>query len=156
MMLRALDPQTDIDLFREAYGWRSARPSPLRPDRMSFEDFSADNPRQVVVGLFHGKLQAVYLIQETAPAIYDTHFTSNRTAPKENVLAGARLLLTWLLENGAEEVVAYVSERNKPLGRFVEAVGFTPVGVSEYPCAGHSDTVDSPVMVKFIRYAAKR
>ena len=141
--LRSLDHQTDLDLFRESYSWRPAYRSRLQPDRAPFETFIADDPKQIVVGLFNGDLQAVYVTYEFEPGKFETHYTSHRKAPRENVLWGAQQILNIMLSNGAEEVLAYVSPQNKPLCRFVQDIGF-------------SDPVEyvDPTGRKFLRYSA--
>ena len=141
--LRILDPETDLDLFKEAYNWLPKYRKRLQPDRASFETFSAPDPKQMVVGLFNGSLQAVYVTYEFEPARFDTHYTSKRSAPKESVIWGAREILGILLEGGAEEVVAFVSPANEPLCRFVEAIGFQDP--KEYEVEGRT----------FLRYTAK-
>lgn len=125
LVLRALNPQTEGDLFRESYNWRN-RP---RKNRLSFEDFAADDPNQIVLGLFDGELQAVYFFHQIGPNQFQSHFTSKRTADKAVVLAGARQLVDWFRENNLE-MVAYIAERNRPLQRFVEAAGLQKRKVS--------------------------
>lgn len=121
-LLRALSPQTDIDLFRQAYSWRRKPKSKVRLGRMTFEDFAADDPRQIVLGLFNGELQAAYLLRETQPAVYECHFTSKRDAPKDAVLAGARWISDYFTDNGLT-LTAQVLRKNKALCRFSEAIG---------------------------------
>ncbi len=156
--LRALDPQSDIELFHEAYNWRSHKPK-LYPDKMSFEDFASTDPNQIVMGLFNGSLCAVYVINQTTNGTretYDTHFTSRRGVPKRHVLVGAQWLLRWLLESGAFEVTAFVSERNTPLCRFVEAIGYERVGLIHFPCRDGPDSDTLPAQTKeFVKYAAR-
>ena len=122
--LRPLDPEEDIELFRVAYNWRSTPKRHTQPTRMPFETFSANNPTQLVIGLFNGELQAVYAIVEWEPRRFEVHFTSAKSAPKEPVRLGAQQVLNFMLENGAKEVVAFVVSRNRPLRRFVESIGF--------------------------------
>jgi hypothetical protein len=157
LALRALDPKIDIDLFREAYHWRKQKTSKLRPDRMSFEDFAADDPSQIVMGLFKGPLCAIYLFREGTRGTFDAHFTSRRDVPREYVVAGGRWMVRWFMENGAQEISAFVIQQNGPLCRFVEDVGFIADGVSVFPCnpAGHSDTL--PLQTKeLVHYAIRR
>jgi RimJ/RimL family protein N-acetyltransferase len=111
---------------------------------VSFEGFSKGDPNQIVMGLFNGQLCAVYVIYQVGPGKFDTHYTSRRKTPKEYVLAGAQACLKWLLDNGAVEVAAYVSEHNKPMAAFVEAIGFEPQGTVEF----------SGTPIKFIKLAA--
>lgn len=120
LTLRALSPRVDANLFHEAFSWRE---SPRR-QRMSFEDFAADDPSQIVMGLFGDDLLAVYLFCQVSPDTYDCHFTARRDAPKDAVLAAGRWLVQWFVENNLH-LKAFVGARNKPLRQFVERCGFT-------------------------------
>lgn len=124
--LRILNPETELDLFQEAFAWRSAPKKHLRINRMSFEQFSGSYDNQVVFGLFNDQLWAVYMFIETAPKVVESHFTSRRDAPTEDVFAGAKTLLKWFEAEGSQ-VTACIVERNRPLRRFAEALGFEPV-----------------------------
>lgn len=90
---------------------------------MPFESFAADDPNQIVLGLFSDELLAVYLLVQVQPNIFDCHFTSRKDAPKEAVLAAGRQIVGFCAENGLE-LVALVPKRSKPLQAWVEGVGF--------------------------------
>lgn len=122
--LRALDPETDLDLFRESYGWRPERKKHLQPDRLPFADFSKSDPHQIVMGLFNGEFLAAYLINETAPSYYDLHFTSKKGTPRDYLVAGGIWITDWLIEAGAQEVSAIIVSRNRPLREFLLDCGF--------------------------------
>lgn len=153
LQLRALDPATDSELFQLAWGWRIPKRH-LSAQQMSYSAFADSDPTQVVLGLFNGELQAVYLVREWQPAYFETHFTSSKTAPRENVLAGAQRILKWLMDNGAQEVSAFVRPRNTPLCRFVEAIGFKRVGLCLFSCVTdvHAGTMHN----KFVKYVCQR
>lgn len=142
MNLRALDPNTEIELFCEAYSWRPERKKHLQPDRMSFEEFSSSDPTQIVMGLFDEDLCAVFLFREFQPGWFETHFTTRRGAPKDYVLTAAQTLAEWFVSNGAS-LTANIVERNTPLRRFVEAIGFTRIG--SFQCSETGKT--------YVRYA---
>lgn len=91
---------------------------------MKFEDFAADDPSQIVLGLFNGNLQAVYLFRQIGPKTFEAHFTSSRKAKREDVLAGARTLVQWFAEQGLV-IVGYVNAGNGPLRHFLEEAGLT-------------------------------
>ena len=154
LIMRPLNPETEQDLFRLSYSWRTKQKRHTQGARMAFEEFSAIDPTQIVMGLFNGDLQAVYLIKEWAPAHYETHFTSSRNAPRESVVAGAKRILLWLMENGAEEVSAFVRPRNKPVCRFVEEVGFKREALCLFSCIEDIDTCSMPN--KFVKYVCSK
>jgi hypothetical protein len=92
---------------------------------MSFSDFAADDPSQIVMGLFRGEaFIAVFMFHQVSVDTFGAHFTAPRNAPKDAVLAAGRWLVNWFLSNHLH-LQAFVSERNKPLRRWVEAVGLT-------------------------------
>ena len=118
IFLRAIDPQTEQELFQAAYNWRN-KP---KKNRLPFEEFAKDDPSQITLGLFNGELHAVYFFHQIGPSQYQVHFTSKRTADRGLVLAGAATLVRWFQENNLE-MVAYVTKRNAPLWRFAESAG---------------------------------
>lgn len=123
MHLRALDPHTERELFREAYAWRTAPRKHTRVNRMSFDDFAADYCNRVVMGLFDDRLIAVYLFIETSPKVWEAHFTSRKDANPAHVFAGAKTMVDYF--HSCDGVVtAEIVERNRPLRAFVEALGF--------------------------------
>ncbi len=133
--LRALDPQTEQSLFRQAFDWRK---SPRR-DRVAFEVFAADDPNQIVLGLFaDDDPQAVYIFYQLSPTEFDAHFTSSRKADKSMVWAAAVQLVQWFREHGLE-IVTHIRPRNIPLRRFVESIGLSPIKVLQFDTDG--DTV---------------
>lgn len=145
--IRALDPAMEPELFREAYSWRPGRKKHLQPDRMSFEEFSADDPKQIVMGLFNGRLCAVFLFREFRRGWFETHFTTRRDAPKDYILTAAHTLAEWFTGNGAG-LTADIIERNTPLRRFVELIGFRKAG--KFKCAETSKTY-----VRYVRNVNK-
>lgn len=123
VILRTLDPVADLSLFREAHNWRS-RPRRASGGQMPFEEFVVPTPTQAVMGLFNGEFLAAYMVREYAPQCYDMHFTAKRQAPREYLVAGGIQLTTWLIQNGAIEVSAFIVARNKALRGFLEDCGY--------------------------------
>ena len=124
MRLRALDPHADIELFHEAYNWRNSPKPHTSNGRMAFERFASDSPDCVVMGLFNGDLCAVYMFIETAPKVFEAHFTARRGTDPAIVLAGARTMVDWFHSQGAV-VTAEIVARNGPVRTFAETLGFT-------------------------------
>lgn len=157
--LRLLDPATDASLYREAYIWRPKHKSHVQPDRMSFEKFASNDPRHLTIGLFNGEMRALYFLREVEPRIFEAHFTSRPQTPREALLIGAAEVAYQILANGAEEIHAWVTPRNKPLRSFLESLGFTVSCVSLFPCANvlNSSTLpDEPRNQRqFVKYVLK-
>ena len=125
-LLRALDPKTERDLYREAYQWR-LKPSKVRRKQViPFEEFAADDPTQITLGLFNGELVAVYFFHQIGESEWQAHFTSRRDADKWAVLRAAQELVDWFKANNLQ-MTAYILARNTPLCHFVEAAGLTRV-----------------------------
>lgn len=149
LTIRALDPSTDLELFREAYSWRAKGKKHLQPHPMDFGEFAAVDPRQVVMGLFNGRLCAVFMFREFQPGWLETHFTTRRDAEKNSVLLGALTLADWCAEQGLG-LTANIVERNTPLRRFVKAIGFQEVVHFEYhgkPYVRYARNVNTAQMV---------
>lgn len=120
--MRGLDPVADYELFREAYDWRKV--SRLQHGRLSFETFT--NPSEVTtMGLFNGEFLAVYVIEENQRGHFGMHFTSKRGTPREYLVAGGIQITNWLIENGAMEVSALITKRNRALRQFLEDCGYS-------------------------------
>ncbi len=136
--LSLLDPQTDHDLYVEAYSWRGQKRH-AQPDRMPLEVFASDDPSHLTIGLFNGELCAVYFLHETEPSIYQAHFTSRRGLSKEILLAGAAEVAKVIFTYGGTEIHGWVTERNEPLRSFLEDLGFKCVTALQQSC-GQDDT----------------
>ena len=131
--IRALNPEKDRELFAEAYEWRShKRLSRDVEGIIDFEDFVNLGPDEVLMGLFNGKLQAVYLIQDRGERRFEVHFTNRPGLARELLAAGALTIKNWLFENGASEIYGWIRERHfnprHPVRQFAESIGFWPSG----------------------------
>jgi hypothetical protein len=156
--LKLLDPLTDLDLFREAYNWRTRPKKHVQPDRMPFEVFSSADPSHIAVGAFNGEFLAVFFFHEFEPGCFEAHFTSKRGVSRETLLTAARETMSCFFENGARELTAWIVERNRPLRSFVESLGFAQQeGVSFFPCAQDNTTLNSVGDERnFVKYAIQR
>ena len=143
MRLELLDPSTDLELYRQAYNWRSPKKR-IQPDRMPFEVFAEDNPLHLTFGLFDDELLAVYFLHEVEPGVYESHFTSRKKVSRGPLLAAAREVIKMMLENGATQINAWILEKNAPLRAFVEELGFLIQGAEEYPCVAESECPTLP------------
>ncbi len=129
--LRLLDPVSDLDLYHEAFSWRQPKRHLSLP-RIDWDDFTANNPTNLTIGLFNGELQALYFFQEYYPRHFEAHFTTRKGVPRETVLQGGKEVLDLILSNGGEQVDALILPVNRPLRRFVTQLGFTQVGHCEF------------------------
>lgn len=150
--LRLLDPQKDYELFATSYNWRTPKPH-LQRDRIPFEAFTADDPRQTVIGLFNGEFIAVFLLYEAEPKHFDCHMSSKRGTPKELLIEGGKAVAKAFFENGAEELFGWINRRNVALKGYLEALGFS----KENSCENENDLGTlSETPIEAIKYALRR
>lgn len=131
LILRGLDPANDVSLFREAYSWRKV--SRLQHGKLSFEAFCGST----AMGLFNGEFLAVYVIEESPKGVFQMHFTSKPRSPREYLVAGGIKVTSWLVENGALEVSAMITARNRALRKFLEDCGYTLDRVMQFDDSPH-------------------
>lgn len=141
--LRALDPTKDESLFQEAYNWLFVNPEWFQyldgvaanvNNCYSFEDYlkAAMKPTEYNVGLFNGKLRAVYVIQDQGDRSFQVHVNTQRGIDQQMLVTGALQLKDWLFTHGAREVFGYVASINRPMRRFAKAAGFSYCGLSVF------------------------
>lgn len=155
--LRVLDPHTDISLFEESYNWRPTPKRHVGTNRASFETYIADDPRQIVIGVFNGQFIAAFLFYEFEPQKYDAHFTSRKGMARGTLLKGAQEVIDALFTNGAKEITAWIVSRNTPLRRFVEDLKFVAVESKRFACQNDtgSDTLSGesePPTRSYVKY----
>jgi hypothetical protein len=156
LKLLPLNPETDLELFKVAYNWRTKKRRISGP-QMSFEAFSEINPTHLTVGLFNGELLAVYFLREWEPAKYEAHFTSKRGVSRETLLWGAKTILDLMLVNGAAEVVALIVPQNRALRRFVTQIGMGRESVCLFSCTDELNvcSIAPRNQRMFIKYAKR-
>lgn len=161
MELRALNPDTDQDLFREAYDWIFEAPKWLRQAENivagingcdSWEGYlkAAYSPQECNVGLFSGIMLALFTIQSEGDGCFQVHVNAKPHADTLMLMAAAMQLKEWLFDHGAREVFGFIAERNRPLRRFAERAGFKFSGVSIFK----GSMRDRPI--RWMRYTALR
>lgn len=161
MELRALDPDRDVDLFREAHNWIFEAPPWLRQAENivagingcdTWEGYlkAAYSPKECNVGLFDGIMLALFTIQSEGDGCFQVHVNAKPHADTLMLMAAAMQIKQWLFDRGANEVFGFVAERNRPLRRFAEQVGFKFSGVSIFK----GSMRDRPI--RWMRYAAFR
>lgn len=148
--LRLLNPLEDGDLYREAYYWRERPKKHVQPDRMGLDEFASDDPRHLTIGLFNGRLLAVYFLHETEPGNFQAHFTSRRNVSYFTLLEGARKVTRAILQNGGSQIHAWITPRNKPLRRFLEALKFHPVETMSFQKNKGSESATVQEFVKYV------
>ncbi len=159
--LQALDPEKDEEMFKQAYNWILSAPDWVQHlegvvasinNCYSYQDYieAAMKPTEYNIGLFNGKLQAIYTIQDQGDRSFQTHVGAIRGVDHFALVAGASRLREWLFEHGAVEVYGWVASINRPFRRIVEQAGFYYCGVSVFK----GSLNDSPI--RWMRFQAER
>lgn len=161
MELRALNPEVDQALLRAAYDWIFEAPPWLRQAENivagingcdSWEGYlkAALSPKETNIGLFNETMLALFTIQAEGEGCFQVHVNAKPDAPVTEMIAAAIQLRDLLFRQGAMEVYGFVAERNRPLRRFAELVGFRFSGVSIFK----GSMRDRPI--RWMRYYAPR
>lgn len=158
MSLRLLDPVKDLELFREAYSWRSRPKKHAQPDRLPFEDFAAENPFHIVIGVFdEDEFVAAFLLWEYEAGQYEAHFTSRRHVDRTTLITAGHEIIRLFFENGARVITAWIIDRNSALRRFVADLGFEEILTQEISCETDTDCPRLPADAHparvFVQYA---
>lgn len=159
--LRTLDPSKDEGLFRESYEWLFVKPewfqhvdgvASVVDNTYSFENYlaAAMKDTEYNVGLFNGKLQAVFVIQDQGDGSMQVHVSAERGANQPALVAGASQLKDWLFAHGATEIFGWLASVNRPMRKFAEKAGFHYCGVSVFK----GSLKDRPI--QWMRFSAAR
>lgn len=108
--LRTLDPEKDEEAFKIAYQWIMDSPDWFQylegviatvNNCYSFTDYlkASLNPAEVNIGLFNGRLQAVYTIQDQKDGSFQVHIGAEKDVDRLALVEGASRLRRWLFEN---------------------------------------------------------
>jgi hypothetical protein len=141
--LRTLDPAKDENLFKEAYDWILSAPDWVQHiegvvaninNCYSYEDYlkAAMKPTEFNIGLFNGKLRAVYTIQDQNAGSFQVHVGAERGVDPLALIAGASQLREWLFAHGARDVYGWVASVNRPFRKIVKDAGFAYCGMSVF------------------------
>lgn len=149
--LRVLEPAADLDLFREAHNWRRSKRH-IGANEASFEDLIDPDPRQITIGVFNGQYCAMFLLYEDAPGYFNAHFTSKRGTPKESLIQAGEQIRDAFMENGAVELCAWITARNRALRTYLEALKFIPAERKTLEKLKAGDSGSLPAMKEFIKY----
>jgi hypothetical protein len=162
--LKILNPTTDLSLYHEAYGWRE-RKRHIGADEAPFDAIIADDPRQIVIGVFNGQFCAMFLLYEDSPGYFNCHFTSKRGTARDALVAAGAAIRDAFLNNGAVELCAWITAKNRALAGYLESLGFAPIEqrafVTNKACQNDTDcsTIPSeqpePPARMFTKYAIR-
>ena len=159
--LRTLDPEKDEELFKQGYGWLLQKPAWFQyldgvageiTGTFSLEKYlnSTKDPNEYNVGLFNGRLQAIYTIQDQKDGSMQVHVNTCEGVDQLALVEGAVHLRKWLFDHGATSVFGWLASVNRPFRRFAERAGFFYCGVRVY----RGSLNDKPVA--WLRYEASR
>lgn len=157
--LRTLDPERDEEMLKTAYDWIFTRPdwfqlmdgvASVVSNTYSFDSYlkSAKEPTEYNVGLFNGKLRAMFTIQDQKDGSLQIHVNAEKDIDQIALVAGANRLREWMFANGARELFGWIASINRPMKRFAKQAGFSYCGVSIF----RGSLNDKPI--RWLRYMA--
>lgn len=157
--LRTLDPERDEEMFKLAYDWIFTRPDWFQymdgvgsvvSNTYSLENYlsAAKEPTEYNVGLFNGKLRALFTIQDMKDSSFQIHVNAEKGVDQVALIAGAIRLREWMFANGAHELFGFIASINRPMKKFAEQAGFAYCGVSVF----RGSLNDRPI--RWLRYQA--
>lgn len=134
MILRALNPETDEHLFRQAWAWRLSYPRLVRrwDGFKHFRQWFALMKRRVSVGIFSHGLIAIATLRPAAPDVYEAHIDCKRGVDLNKLAIGLLSIEKTVFEQWqATEIFVGVISRNRGIIQIAEACGFRRDGVEE-------------------------
>lgn len=136
-MIRRLDPDKDIDLFKEAYLWGRQRKWFREIENQfgasTFEEFISDAERdvQVDVGVFDNQLIGLITLELKEKGIYEAHIRVSRDADLNLIALGALSIREQLFrELGAKEIFGQIPNFNKGAIQLAEMCGLYRDGIT--------------------------
>lgn len=138
MEIRRLDPETDIDLYRELWRWQSEYPRALRDAVKvhsvdSFEEFLEQaKGARIHVGIFDSELCAVIGLQWLATGMYEIHLSAKRKTRLEQLIEPClSIQKTAFEELQCRYWFLFTPEWNRGAILLATAMGFYNDGVSK-------------------------
>lgn len=135
-MIRRLDPDRDLDLYRQRWEWREKYPRSLRDATAvdsvaTFEEF-LDQARgaRADIGIFDNDLIACLTIQWKAEGVYEIHLSALRGIRVDRLIEPLLNIQRTIFEDlNARFIFAFTPEWNRGLIVLATAVGLEPDGV---------------------------
>jgi hypothetical protein len=135
MDIRRLSPESDVELYREAFAWDVDAPrwyaqmdSVFRPD--SFDECLslATHDDQVDVGVFEDGLIGLITISRRGPGLYEAHLSAKRGTDLNLLAEAGYQVKEQLFGLGMKRGFVWVAKKNRPVRRLCQLIGFTPDG----------------------------
>lgn len=137
-MIRRLDPDKDVDLYRQAWGWREQYPRSLREATKvhsveTFEEFlELSRGARADIGVFEEEFLAVISVQWHSEGIFEIHFSSKRGTRVEQLIEPCLNIQKTIFENlNAKLIFAFTPEWNRSVLLLGQALGLQPTGVTK-------------------------
>lgn len=138
-MIRTLNPDTDLDLYRECWSWHESFPRWVQ-DALSaysvatFEEYVelAKGPR-TNVGVFDGdQFIAVITVEIVASGVYEVHLSSVRRPPREVIIEAMLNVTRTVFEDlNARLGFSFTPDYDKGIITLVRAIGMRQDGVEK-------------------------
>lgn len=135
MEIRRLDPEKDIDLYKQSFDWDKDYPrwyqDAEKVARVDFDEWMERSNERADVGVFDPDFTALISVICRAPQIFEVHFWAKRKTNLER-LGLAALNVRRSLERlvGMRGAFAWIVKRNAPVKRLCGMIGFVPDGAT--------------------------
>lgn len=134
MHIHTLQPTTDLDSYRTAWCWRETYPRRFRSWDMitEFNEWFALQTNRISVGVITTRLIALITLESKGEGVYEVHFDCERRPDMQAILWAVCSVQKQMFEEwGVRELFAGVVGRNRGIVHLLQALGFTPDGISE-------------------------
>jgi len=130
MMIRRLDPDTDLELYGEMYSWEMDAPQWFREasgvDRPTWEDFLTQirDVNQIDIGVWSNRdtLCAVVSVTDRGSGSFEGHLWAKRHTKLETITMAVWQVMDDLFQRGMNEAFVVVAEKNRAVIRMCQAL----------------------------------
>lgn len=147
-MIRRLDPEKDIELYRQCWGWREQYPRSLREavkvgSVETFEEFlDLARGARADVGVFDEELITLVSIDWKADGVYEIGFSAKRGAGLKRTIEPCLSILKTIFEDlQARFIFAFTPEWNRGAKLLMAAMGMKLDGVSRLHGVSHERVI---------------
>lgn len=133
-MIRLLNIDNDLELFREAWSWRYAAPKwfqeALDIFKETFEEYLEAIPNELHYGVFiEGEISAIVRLVEIGPRVFNTHLYAKRKTDFGMLLEACQAIRDHLFAQGAIAYIGWIPSNNRSIARLYENLGLRETGM---------------------------
>lgn len=144
LAIRRLDPATDADLYRQAFGWIAEAPRWLCDCAKVFEAAdeaaylaAAADPARIDIGVFTSEFTGMITVVLRAKGVYEAYLAAKRHSPLDLLAQAVYDVWRTLTDNGMTQTFVWIAARNRAILQLCETVGFQYTGLSLWKGQSH-------------------